>query len=62
MTVNPFWFGVLITLVIQLVLLVVFALIHSRQRQNDVEMQLPPELTKLIEDYIDREREKNENQ
>ena len=49
MTVNPFWFGVLMTIVTELILVLIFGTISAAKSKNDEKKDLADALSKALE-------------
>lgn len=49
MTVNPFWFGVLMTIVTELILFLIFGVINAAKSKNDEMKDLADALSKALE-------------
>ena len=49
MTVNPFWFGVLMTIVTELILVLIFGTISAAKSKNDEMKDLADALSKALE-------------
>ena len=59
MVVNPFWLGVLVCLVAEIMLFIIAGIIHALRRDDEdietKEIVLPPELEQKIIEEIERQ-------